>query len=132
MTRSAQVPNIVRQELSGLTPGRLYSLKLITGDHADLTGGQSRKDTQVLSIDVEGAEVLPGGFSHPFRNARGPQPFTGDTPFWMTYHRLQFRAQEGPATLVLSDWATPDIPGGPIGQQTMVSFVELQPVLETE
>ncbi len=130
MTRSDRRPNIVRQELAGLTPGRLYSLKLITGDYADLTGGQSRKDTQVLRIDVEGAEVLPGGFSHPFRSARGPQPFTMQSPFWMTYHRLQFRALEEPATLILSDWATGDTPGGPVGQQMMVSFVELQPVLE--
>jgi hypothetical protein len=34
------------------------------------------------------------------------------------------------ATLRISDWAGPDLPGGPVGQQMMVSFIEVQPVLE--
>ncbi|NLF19053.1 MAG: hypothetical protein GX595_17630, partial [Lentisphaerae bacterium] len=130
MTRSAKAPNVISQPLQGLTPGRLYSLKVFTGDHADLRAGESRKDVQVLAITVDGAEVQPGGFSHPFRSIRGPAAFTKDKPFWMTYHWLRFRATGPTATLGLSDWATPGDPGGPIGQQTMVNFIELQPVLE--
>ncbi len=131
MTRSAKAPNTVRQQMKNLESGRLYSVKVITGDYADLTGGTSRKDTQVLSIAVDGAEVLVGEFSYPFRSARGPQPFTPDRPFWMTYHWLQFRAKSDTATLKISDWATADAPGGPVGQKMAVSFVEVQPVLES-
>ena len=132
MTRSAETPNVISQPLQGLTPGRLYSLKVFTADYADLQAGKSRKDQQVLSITVGGAEVQPGGFSHPFKSCRGPKPFTAKEPFWMNYHWLRFRATGPTATLSLSDWATPGNPGGPAGQQTMVNFVEVQPVLEDE
>lgn len=130
MTRSAQGPNTVSQEMQGLQAGRLYSLKLITADYGDLQAGTSRKDQQALAITIEGAQVQEGGFAYPFCSARGPQPFTRGKPFWMTYHWRQFRATGPTARLSLSDWAKPDTPGGPVGQQLMVSFVEVQPVLE--
>jgi hypothetical protein len=130
MTRSGKAPNALTQELRGLEPGRLYSVKVITADYADLKGGTSRKEQQVLSVGVQGADVQPGAFSYPFPSARGPHPFTRKNPFWMTYHWLRFRAQGPNAELVIGDWAKPDEPGAPIGQQTMVSFVEVQPVLE--
>jgi hypothetical protein len=131
LTRSTKAPNVLRQELRGLTPGRLYSLKVFTGDYADLQAGRGRKDQQVFSLTVDGAEVQPGGFSYPFKSCRGPKPFTAKDPFWMTYHWLRFRATGPTATLSLSDWADPDASGAPAGQQTMVNFVEVQPVLET-
>ena len=130
MTRSAKSPNIVSQQLQGLQPGRLYSLKLITADYGDLRNGKSRKATQTVSITLDGAEVLPGGFSYPFCSCREVKQFTAKTPFWMTYHYLRFRAT-GPTTkLVISDWAKPDAPGAPISQELILNFVELQPVLE--
>jgi hypothetical protein len=128
MTRSAKAPNAISQQLQGLQAGRLYSLKVLTGDYGDLQAGKSRKDQQALTIALEGAEVQPGGFSYPFKSCRGPKPFTAKEPFWMTYHWLRFRAQGPTATLRLSDWAKPGEPGGPVGQQTMVNFVEVQPV----
>jgi hypothetical protein len=130
MTRSAKGPNALSQTLQGLEKGRLYSVKAISADYADLQAGKTRKDEQALSIAVVGAEVPPGGFRHPFPSCRGPKPFTAKDPFWMTYHWLEFRAGGPTATLVLSDWAQADAAGGPVGQQTMVSFVEVQPVLE--
>jgi len=132
LTRSAKTPNLLRQAVQGLTPGRLYSLRLITGDYADLQAGKSRKDQQVLAITLDGVEVQPGGFSHPFPSYYGPKPFSDKIPFWMTYHWLRFRATGPTATLSLSDWAKPGEPGGPVGQQTMVNFVQVQPVLETD
>ena len=131
MTRSAKGPNTLGQELRGLKKGRLYSLKLITGDYADLRGSKSRKDQQTISLTVDGAEVLDGGFSYPFRS-RGVKPFTRKAPFWMTYHWLRFRATGSTAKLTISDWGKPDAPGGPVGQQVMYNFVELQPVLEAQ
>ena len=130
MVRSAKAANVLRQELQRLDPGRLYSLKLITGDYADLQAGRTRKDQQIVSIGVAGAEALDGGFSHPFPSCRGPKPFTAEAPFWMTYHWLRFRATGPTATLSISDWGRPDAPVGPLGQQMMCSFVEVQPVLE--
>ena len=128
LKRSAKAPNAVSQELRGLQAGRVYSLKAITADYADLQAGKTRKDEQVLTIKVEGAETLEGGFRCPFRSARGPKPFSMESPFWMTYHWMRFRAQGPTARLTLSDWAGPTTPGGPTGQQMMLSFIEVQPV----
>lgn len=129
LKRSNKGPNLVSQQLQGLKPGRLYSLKLITADLADLQGGRSKKNKQAISIAIDGAEVLPGGFSYPFPSCRGPIPFTTQSPFWMTYHWLQFRARSSTAKLSISDWAKLDTPGGPIGQEIICNFVEVQPVL---
>ncbi|MBI5684518.1 MAG: LamG domain-containing protein [Verrucomicrobia bacterium] len=130
MKRSAKRPNVVSQQLQGLKPGRLYSLKLITADYGDLRAGKSRKATQTVSITLDGAEVLPGSFSYPFHSCREVKQFTAKTPFWMTYHWLRFRAAGPTAKLVITDWAKPDAPGAPIGQELILNFVELQPVLE--
>jgi len=130
LKRSAQRPNVASQQLQGLKPGRLYSLKLIAADYGDLRDGKSRQATPTISIALDGAEVLPGRFSHPFRSCREVKQFTAKTPFWMTYHWLRFRAAGPTAKLVITDWAKPDAPGAPIGQELMLNFIELQPVLE--
>jgi len=135
LTRNAKAPNTVSQQLRGLTPGRLYSLKLFTGDHADLRAGKVRKDLHGVSITLDGAEAQPGGFSHPFVSQDFPAQLAayanagGKPQFWMTYHWLRFRATGPTATLTLSDWTKSGEPGGPAGQQTMINFVEIQPVL---
>jgi hypothetical protein len=130
MTRSAKRPNVVSQQLQGLKAGQLYSLKLISADYGDLRAGKSRKATQTVSIKLDGAEVLPGGFSYPFHSCRELKSFTANAPFWMTYHYLRFRAAGPTAKLVITDWAKPDAPSAPIGQELILNFVELQPVLE--
>ena len=48
----------------------------------------------------------------------------------MNYHRLVFRAKDTTAKLTISDWADATTPGGPIGQEILYNFVEIQPYLE--
>jgi hypothetical protein len=130
LKRNANRPNVVSQDVKSLEPGRRYSLKVYTGDYQDLVGGKSEKRQTLLTLSMENAEVLPGAFHWPFRSARGPSPFTRTHPFWMTYHWLQFRATGPTAKLTLHDWQDKTNPGGPIGQETMVNFIELQPVFD--
>jgi hypothetical protein len=132
MKRSNKAPNRFRQTIRGLTPGRVYSLKLITGNYDDLKAGKSRNQTHAVTIDVAGAEVLDDAFHYPFHSARGPKPFTRDHPFHMNYHWRRFRATAASAELTVSDWASETEPGGPVGQQLMYNFVEIQPYLEQE
>jgi hypothetical protein len=48
----------------------------------------------------------------------------------MNYHFWVFRAKDRTAKLTISDWADERETGGPIGQELMVNFVEVQPYLE--
>lgn len=130
MRRDAKRPNVLKQQLAELEPGKLYSVKLISGDYGDLKAGRTRKERLALSIRVEGAGPPTQEFNHSFPGARGPKPFTREKPFWMTYHWLRFRATATTANLRISDWAKEGEPGGTIGQETMVNFVEVQPVLD--
>lgn len=130
MRRSAKAPNCLGQQIAKLQPGRLYSLKLISADLADLRAGQSRHARHALAVRVEGAQLADPGFHCLFPGAPSAKQFTPKTPFWMTYHWLRFRATDSTARLVISDWADPQTPGGPIGQELAINFVEVQPVLE--
>jgi len=130
--RSSKAPNKFAQTIRGLTPGRVYSLKLITGDYDDLKAGKSQKGTHVVTIDIAGADVLDDAFQCPFYSARGPKPFTRDHPFHMNYHWRRFRASGATAELTVSDWKSETEAGGPIGQQLMYNFIEIQPYLKWE
>ena len=130
MKRSAAGPNAFSQQITGLQSGRIYSMKLISADYQDLVAGESKQKTNAVSIWIDGAEVLDGGFQYPLDSARGPQPFAHDHPFYMNYHWLQFRATGPTARLTVSDWQSADEPGGSIGQELMFNFIEIQPVFE--
>ncbi len=129
MKRSASQPNVVRQTVKGLVPGRVYSLKFISADLGEL----DRKQKLTLSVTLENVEWLdrhafqveyPSCYSHE------QEPYTRQHPAWMNYHRLVFRAKETTSELAIDDWEKPDRPGGPIGQETVCNFIEIQPFLE--
>ena len=46
--RSDKKPNVFSQEIKDLTPGRVYSLKMITADYQDLVREESEKKTTLL------------------------------------------------------------------------------------
>lgn len=47
----------------------------------------------------------------------------------MNYHWRVFKAKETTAKLTVTDWQDDQHPGGPIGQELMFNFVEVQPYL---
>ncbi|MDP7743193.1 MAG: hypothetical protein QGF67_17275 [Lentisphaeria bacterium] len=48
----------------------------------------------------------------------------------MNSHWRVFRAKGKTATLTVSDWASADEPGGPIGQEIMYNYVVVEPYFE--
>ncbi len=130
LTRSAKGPNSFSQEVRALTPGRLYSLRMYTGDYDDLRAGKSRRTRHAVSIRLDGVDILPGrihSFQYPFRSYRASGGFSRRKPFWMNFHWRVFRAKGRAARLTVTDWASADKPGGPAGQTLMFNFIELQP-----
>lgn len=120
MKSSAKGPNRVRQEIRGLTPGRLYSVKLLSADIRRLDQSQILP----LNVSVEGAEALPEfGFQFPYPSCYSHEvkPYTRDHPAWFNLHRLVFRATADVAELVIADIQKAE--GHVIG----FNFVEVQP-----
>ena len=128
--RSGKGPNRISQTIQGLQPGRLYCLKVISADYQDLLSGRSQKTPTGISILLEGVQPEPAEanqFDWPFRSYQPVGPFTPEKPFWMTYHWRVFRAQGPTGRLRIMDWSSAQQAGGPIGQEILLNFVELQP-----
>jgi hypothetical protein len=131
--RSAVQSNRYFQTIKGLEPGRLYSVKLITGDYHDLILGQSAEKVHALSIEIQGADPLTGPqfrFQHTGKSTGTVGAFNTEHPYWMNQHCQVFRALSVEAGVTVSDWMTPSTPGGPIGQELIHSHIEVQPYFE--
>ena len=130
MKRSGRTPNRVSQEIVGLEAGRLYSMKLFAADHRDLVQAKSEQKRLTVSVDIENAEIIPAkSFVSDIRSIKPVAQYKGKAPPFMNHHRLVFRPK-GPRTrLTISDWEDETTPGGPVGQETLVNFIEIQPYL---
>ena len=130
--RQAERPNVFSQEIRGLQAGRLYSVKMFTGDHGALVEGASRREVHPVSLEVLGAQALPGprhSYQTPFPTRSRMDGFTDREPFWLNYHWQVFRATGVTATLRISDWRSPQDPGGPEGAELLYTFIEVKPYL---
>ena len=132
MTRSADHPNVLRQTLRHLQPGRAYSLRVIAADPQYL---DTRKEIALTAriSDSAGEIAFEGNsfrsvFASNYAHTLGP--YNRDHPAWFAYLRIIFRPRAETAELALTDWADPHSPGGPAGGQTAVNFVQVQPYYE--
>jgi hypothetical protein len=133
LRRSAKAPNILRQKVSGLTPGRLYSAKMISGDRQEYERGASTPGEHAVHLRIADADILPEKtFRYSFGScyAHTFGKFDSKNPYYMTLHQVVFRARSPQAELSITDWAGSDAPGGPVGQELMCNFVEVQPYVE--
>ena len=131
--RSGEKPNVISQPLRNLAPGRLYSLRFITGDFAELERGESVRRKHGISVDIEQADVVAGksfqadvaaGYWYPGRG------FDANRPYWLNYHQVVFRAQGDSSALRLSDWVSDQSAGGPVGEELIWNFIQVQPYCE--
>jgi len=129
--RSAARPNVFSQQIRDLEPGRLYSFRMYSGDFKDL----SAKQKHAVSIKLGNVEMIPHhSFTHVFANCYSHHYGSYDrkNKAWMNYHWRVFRAKGKTADLAVSDWPTAKRPGGPIGQEIMYNFVQVQPYYGAE
>jgi hypothetical protein len=125
MKRSAAKPNSVSQQIRNLTPGRLYSVRMYAAEYPNLTSDQRL----VIGVTVNGGEIIKDrSIQGVYRLAHHPKYPTEKT--YGNFLRLVFRAKSKTAKLTILDWASETEPGGPVGQQLMINFVQVQPYLE--
>lgn len=106
---------------------------MITADYDDLGRGRSARQKHVVSVQIEGVELQPEKcFVSVVANnyVHGMGRFNAQQMAWLNYRWQVFRARRSLAKFVLTDWAGPQKPGGPIGQALMHNFIEVQPYFE--
>ena len=106
---------------------------MITADYQELLRGKSEPQKHAVSIALDGVSLLPGkSFQHVNANNYAHQlgAFTAENKAWMNYHFRVFRVTGPTANLAISDWAGPEAPSGPAGQELMFNFIEVQPYFE--
>jgi len=133
MKRSEKAPNAFAQTIRNLKPGRLYCLKMFTGDFNELVAGKSERQSHAVTITIGNVDLLPERcFDHVFANCYTHHvgKFNEKNRYWMNLHERVFRPRAETAEVTVSDWASEDQPGGPIGQELMFSFIEVQPYFD--
>ena len=132
--RSAKAPNRFSQQIRKLTPGRTYSVKMFTADYGDLKKGKAENDTDHINIKIDGVDLIrEKEFHQRFPTSLAGSvfgPFNRENSFYLTYHRVVFRAEAPEAVLTISDWASDTDPGGAVGQELMFNFIEVQSYLD--
>ena len=122
--RNAAKPNEISQEIRKLQPGRYYSVRMYTGDRNNLSKWQIHN----VSIRVPDAREVPHLTMHMPWMHRPAEKF-GNKPTYPCYHRIVFQAVKSTARLVISDWHSPGVPTGPVGQELLFNFVQVEPYL---
>ena len=146
--RSPRKPNRFSQQIKELKPGRLYSLKMFTADYQHLVRQKGVKEQYEVAIDVDNVDMIADkSFREIYGSGRAGHSFgkfDRKNNLWITFYRLVFRAKALTATLTVSDWqsdpstssprgrsgqAGQEEPGGPVGQELMFNFIEIQPYM---
>ena len=127
MTRSENKPNRITQKIRDLQPGRLYTFQMMSCDYEDM----SKRVKQGISIKLENVTLVPNkSFDTIIPSASYVNVEKHDT--WLNYHRHLFRANSDSARVTVTDWASDEEPDGPVGQQLMFNFLQVQPYFAPE
>ena len=125
--RCANKPNAFSQEIKNLEPGGLYNLRMFSGDFKDL----SAKQSHAVSVRIDGAALMPEKcFDAVVANCHRFGPYKKRGAAWVNYYWRVFRATGPTARISVSDWADEKAPGGPIAQELMFNFIEIQPYFD--
>ena len=126
MKRIAQKANVVRQTIKNLRPGRLYSFQMFSGDPAATDLMTAR--LYAHSVHVKGAELLTKECHQDAQ--RGDRAVPGSICWNHTY--FVFKATNPTATLEISDRPDEKTCGGPVGQELIFDFMQVQPFFPVE
>lgn len=122
MKRNGAQPNLISQEIRNLRPGRLYSLRFYTCDLTDLAA--RKKHAQ--SVKLEGVSVIEERSRQDIQQGDGAG---ANTACWNYTYRV-FEATTDKGRIEISDWADTKTPGGPVGQDTLFDFIQVQPLFQ--
>ena len=126
-TRSASRPNILSRKVSGLVPGRLYSLNYATVDYDEMLKPGVHSTNMAFNAKISNACLVENGsyasFWPPLEWAavRRPQKAA------VCAHKIVFEARADEAELTFSDWRDGSSPGGRIGERLIMNNAGIRP-----
>lgn len=124
-TRNDQKPNLIKQQITGLVPGQVYSVKVNNADFKNI----SSADLMYTGISVIGAQTLESGSIRHQCAFRTKDKKSVNVR--LNYMFLKFKATDTTAELILSDWDSDEFPGK-AGQQIMWDMVIVEPFFTGE
>lgn len=127
-THSIKAPNRLSRKITGLKPGKLYSLMFVTVDPEDIENPKNIHQTIVLHATLNGATVLPE-LGYDFR--AGGNEFQKSTCEIQT-QKIVFRADKEDVLLTFSDWKNDTEPGNPSSKKRIMNFVSVLPYFVAE
>ena len=100
---------------------------MITCDFEDM----SKREKHAVNVKLENVTLVP---------KRSLSVIFPDLGFvyidkhntWLNYHWRVFRAKGKTARVTITDWASDNEPGGPIGQQLMLNYIQVHPYYPAE
>ena len=122
-TRSDKAPNTLTAKITGLTPGKLYVLRFLLVDHADVKARKASGKKILLRVNLDGAQNITA--SSPvakYLNADGV-----NIRGYVNNVAVVFKAEKPEAGLIFSDWADDSAPGAPAGQEILLNKVSVTP-----
>jgi hypothetical protein len=131
MVRSDRGPNVFRQGIKDLEPGRLYSFRMFCSDFDDM----SKKGLHAVTVTLDNVELIEDKcFNHVGHNcySHAHGPYNTSHWAWFNYIWRVFRAKAPTAAVTVTDWKSPSEPGGRIGQKLIFNFAHVQPYYAAE
>ncbi|MEN6405473.1 MAG: hypothetical protein ABFC77_03275 [Thermoguttaceae bacterium] len=136
MQRSDKRPNSVSQTVKNLKPGKLYAFRMYTADYDDVKAGRANFQKHAVSVSISGGTMAPGKelhFPYDVRKSVTFAPFNKTKNLCVSnYHWMVFRADGATAKLTVSDWASKNEAGGPVGQRLAFNFFQLEPYFDSD
>lgn len=117
-TRSAKGPNELSQTITGLKPGKYYSLLYCTADYDDISARKGVKPVVAFNAELVGGEEVKGlRFRHCVDTKTVRQ----------IVHRHVFKAAAGSHILIFRDWESAADRAGEVGGRRALNYVILRP-----
>ncbi len=123
--RSAKAPNKLSRKITGLVPGKIYSVSWVTANADDIANKRYGTPEAEISLDatLDGATVIPG-LCYDMRT--GGKQFQ-DNPVEIQSRKLIFKADKKEVVITFSDWKNDRETGGAAGVRRVLNFIQCTP-----
>ena len=124
MAKSVAAANTFSQTINNLTPGQLYSFRMITTDYDTRYDTETAGEKHIINVSISDA-VIKESLTMPYgANTGGLGVSMVENLHWRV-----FQAEASKATLTVSDWKEGSTPpaGVEIGQALVYNYIQVQP-----